>query len=96
MGPEGGLAGPAGVPAADHPEGDPLAEPHELTLYAAFLAGIHLEVHFIFGGFAVQHLILRQVKDVVWHFRHVVLFQWQYLRHIYGLANEMQVYLQVE
>ncbi len=41
-----------------------LAEPHELTLYAAFLAGdgigrVHLEVHFVVGEFAAQHLVLR-------------------------------------
>lgn len=57
----------AGVSAADHPESDPLAvdgqitignvtlaEPYELTLHAAFLAGdgighVHLEVHFVVG-----------------------------------------------
>jgi len=52
-----------------------LAEPHELTLHAAFLAGdgigrVHLEVHFVVGGFAAQHLVLRQVQDVVGHFGH--------------------------
>lgn len=58
-----------------------LAEPHELTLHAAFLAGdgigrVHLEVHFVVGGFAAQHLVLRQVQDVVGHFGHAVFSSW--------------------
>ncbi len=39
-----------------------LAETHELTLHPAFLASngigrVYLEVHFIVGGFAAQHLV---------------------------------------
>lgn len=90
LGLEGGLAGSAGVPAADHPERDSLAvdgqitignitlaEPHELTLYAAFLTGdgirrVHLEMHIVVVGFVAQHQIFRQVQDVVGHFGHAV------------------------
>jgi len=52
------------------PEGNPLAvdgkitlaEPYKLTQHAAFLAGdgigrVYLEVHFVVGGFAAQHLV---------------------------------------
>jgi|TARA_R110001583_G_scaffold35073_3_gene117151 hypothetical protein len=40
-----------------------LAEPYKLTQHAAFLAGdgigrVYLEVHFVVGGFAAQHLVL--------------------------------------
>ena len=84
LGPEGSLAGPAGVPTADDPlavDGQitigniTLAEPHDFTLHAALLAGdgigrIHLEVHFVVSGFEAQYLVLRQVQNVVGHLGH--------------------------
>ena len=52
-----------------------LAEPHVLTLHAALLTGdgigrVNPEVHFVIRRCVTQHLILRQMQDVVGYFGH--------------------------